>query len=149
MVNLIKFLKKVERKQKFLKSRKKKANKAIVEKILREIFKKSAVFETQKSLLSEVRNRLKKIDPELSVGPKRLRKILYEMKFVKIKVKLRKTKKRIKTKCPICGSPLKEWEVVNLRNEKVKIGYKCVKCGFKIRKEGYVPIKYSFVKVTQ
>lgn len=146
MVDLLTFLKKEKAKRKL--REKKRADRILVEKIIREIFEKFAVFETQQSLLKEVKEKLKKIDKNLTIGPKRLRKILYEMKIVKIKVKLKKGK--VKTlKCPICGSDFEKLETINLKNEKVVIGYRCPKCKFKIKKGGYVPFKYTFVKITR
>jgi len=85
---------------------------------------------------------LRKVDPQYSLGGKRLREIAATMPEVRIRTAVRKGGHP--GRCPVCGSPLRKAFTRNLKGRRIVQHMGCPKCGFRGSDERWLPRKYEF-----
>lgn len=79
----------------------------------------------------------------LGITTRRILKILKGMKNVRVIIHPKKRKGKPVTVCPLCGSRLKEENVLSLSGEKIFVGMKCPTCGFRSESRSFTAGRYE------
>ncbi|MCS7123641.1 MAG: hypothetical protein RMJ17_03680 [Candidatus Aenigmarchaeota archaeon] len=116
----------------------------VKEAIRRVIYSRLRV-ESLEELCNLVLRELKREDVNYRISPNRIKKVVLQMKEIKIEAKTKRLKNIEKIeKCPICKSNLIEIKTKNLLKKDIVIGYKCEKCGYKSDLKSFTPMEYIF-----
>ena len=112
---------------------------------LETVLKKLNVVSSQNKLKSLVTEELNKKDDKFGVTGSRIRNIAISSNFVKVEIHSREGDiKRPITKCPVCGSSLKQVKNLTIWGGEVTIKLKCVKCNYWTGKNKRIPTRYIF-----
>ncbi len=76
----------------------------------------------------------------------RLKRIVFKIENIEVKIKKRIVKNKKPEKCPVCGNGLKKVYGKDVFNRVKHIGFKCDKCNFSMGLECALPVKYIFIK---
>lgn len=118
-----------------------------VETALTKVFKKIHTVSSQSKLKQLVDKELNKNKEKQKTGvsPGRLRNIAIASGFVKLEIHSREgDPKKIMTKCPVCGSSLKNVKNLTIWGGKVTIEFRCPHCGYWTGKKKRIPTRYVF-----
>lgn len=121
-------------------AKKKKIEKNVVLKTLREAYENRIIFKSQKDLILYLQSKFK--DKKLP-SKEKIRKAAIIAGY-KIKYFTKKIEKEFE-KCPICSSNFSEHYSINLKGEKILDFYFCKFCGFKTKDKKDLPIKFKFI----
>lgn len=101
-------------------------------------------FPSQEALLGAVRRELRRSDPALRVGARRLRRLLLASGLARFRITYSsRTDRRPLVNCPVCGEPLRRVVNRTLEGDRVVLGYACGRCGYWTHLKRRVPIRYA------
>jgi hypothetical protein len=116
----------------------------------------SEVIKSERNVVSQRRfgemvvKNLKKKDVEYSASEERIRRMAIFRNLARIHIHYRETKEQSQNgKCPVCGSETKEIHNQTLFGEEVKLGFKCSRCPFWTGPNRRVPVRYTFISLTE
>jgi len=114
--------------------------------IIKEVFRRRRVVQSQEDLCFLVLDKLKKIDKNYVLSPKRTKNLVIKIPNIVIKAKTKRIPKMTKLeKCPVCNKKVDKIYGKNLLNKKIHIGYVCGRCGYTTDLESFMPMKYLFL----
>lgn len=112
----------------------------------KEVLKKRKIIQSQEDLCFFVLGKLKKIDSDYALSPKRAKNLVLKIPGVEIKAKTKKIPKMTKLEvCPVCKKKVDKIYGKNLLNKRIHIGYICKRCGYTTDLESFMPMKYLFL----
>jgi predicted RNA-binding Zn-ribbon protein involved in translation (DUF1610 family) len=110
------------------------------------VLKKHKQVDSQKRMAYLVNKNLKKVEPNYSVSPGKIRILASRTPGVKIRVETRKGK--FSDKCPSCEAKVRKLYTKNLKGRKILYKIACPKCSFSGKNGKWTPKKYSFGMIT-
>jgi hypothetical protein len=117
----------------------------LINKSLKNIFKKTHTVNSQRELRNLIIKELKTNDKNYSVSGKRLRNLALETDFIKLDIHSREgDPKKILSKCPVCGNSLNRVKNLTIWGGEVTIEFRCLKCGYWTGKKKRIPTRYIF-----
>ena len=117
----------------------------LINKSLKNIFKKTHTVNSQRELRNLIIKELKTNDKNYSVSEKRLRNLALETDFIKLDIHSREgDPKKILSKCPVCGNSLNRVKNLTIWGGEVTIEFRCLKCGYWTGKKKRIPTRYIF-----
>ena len=116
-----------------------------VETALKKVFKKTHTVNSQYKLKKLVDKELITKKNKIGVSASRLRNLAINSGFIKLEIHSREgNPKKIMTKCPVCGSSLKNVKNLTIWGGKVTIEFRCPHCGYWTGKKKRIPTRYVF-----
>ena len=116
-----------------------------VETALKKVFKKTHTVNSQIKLKKLVDKELITKKNKIGVSASRLRNLAINSGFIKLEIHSREgNPKKIMTKCPVCGSSLKNVKNLTIWGGKVTIEFRCPHCGYWTGKKKRIPTRYVF-----
>ena len=113
---------------------------------IKEVMKKRKLVQSQEDLSYFVLEKLKQIDPDFVLSPRRVKDLVIKVPNIEIKAKTKKIPKMTKLEiCPVCKKKVDKIYGKNLLNKRIHIGYVCKRCGYVTDLESFMPMKYIFI----
>jgi len=117
---------------------------------LREALAGRQTMGSQRELRQRVLAELRKIDPGLTVGGPRLRRLAITSGIARIEIEWRESDRRkARSRCPVCQSQLKPTRNETVFGGTVTLGFRCPKCPFSSTLNRREPTRYIFTKKAQ
>ncbi len=102
---------------------------------------------SETALLKSVRASLRKADPKLTVGRRRLRLVcLRSGKIVVTAFTRFSDERRAITRCPVCRGPIEPIKNRTVYDGSVTLGYRCQVCGYWTGIKRRIPTLYVYAK---
>ncbi|MCD6591351.1 MAG: hypothetical protein J7K72_05260 [Candidatus Aenigmarchaeota archaeon] len=114
--------------------------------VIREVMKRHNEVNSLSELKGFVDTRLKRVDQNLSISGKRLRRIFSEISDMKMIIETKRSKKAF-DRCPSCSHVLKMIYTKNLKGKKILYKLVCEKCGYSAANGKWMPRRYRFIKL--
>ena len=112
-----------------------------------EALKHRRTIRSETALLRSVRASLRKVDPKLTVGRRRLRIVCLRSGKVEVTAFTRFTdERRPVSRCPVCSGPIAPIKNRTVYEGTVTLGYRCKVCGFWTGIKRRVPILYVYAR---
>ena len=113
---------------------------------IKEVLKKRKIVQSQEDLSYFVLEKLKKIDSDYALSPRRVKNLVIKVPNIEIKAKTKKIPKMTKLEtCPVCKKKVDKIYGRNLLNKRIQIGYICKRCGYTTDLEAFMPMKFLFI----
>jgi hypothetical protein len=88
---------------------------------------------------------LRRVDPKLTLGGRRLRGLVVEVPGVRMEVRYTERETALPLeRCPVCGAPVRPLRNRTLTGEEIALGYRCTRCAYWTHRKRRVPVRYSF-----
>jgi DNA-directed RNA polymerase subunit RPC12/RpoP len=105
----------------------------------------SSQAEFRRALLGELR----RDDPLLAIGARRLRRLLLDAHAVRLEVSYtERADRRPLASCPVCGEPVRPIRNRTLLGDSVTLGYRCPRCSYWTHLKRRVPTRYFVARAT-
>jgi hypothetical protein len=91
---------------------------------------------------------LRRKDPLLVLGGRRMRRLLLEVPGVRLRVRYaERATRRPLTACPVCDAELRPIRNRTLCGDRIVLGYRCTRCAYWTHLRRRVPVRYAFAPV--
>ena len=101
--------------------------------------------EFRRALLAELR----RDDPLLAIGARRLRRLLLDARAVRLEITYtERVDRRPLVECPVCGEAVRPIRNRTLVGDSVTLGYRCPRCGYWTHLKRRVPTRYFVARAT-
>lgn len=113
---------------------------------IRTIMEEVGVVSSLTKLRRLVEGRLKELEPNYGITPRRLRKLAVSSDAVAVEIRSREndTQEPL-TECPVCGGELKVIKNKTLYGWNISLGYICTQCPYWTGQKKRVPVRYVFI----
>ncbi len=102
---------------------------------------------SETALLKSVRATLRKADPKLTVGRRRLRLVCLRSGKIEVMAFTRfSDERRAITRCPVCRGPIEPIKNKTVYDGSVTLGYRCQVCGYWTGIKRRIPTLYVYGK---
>lgn len=99
----------------------------------------------RRALLTELR----RDDPLLAIGARRLRRVLLDARAVRFEIAYtERADPRPLSECPVCGEAVRPIRNRTLFGESVTLGYRCPRCAYWTHLKRRVPTRYFVARAT-
>ncbi|NIO20442.1 MAG: hypothetical protein GTN76_06800 [Candidatus Aenigmarchaeota archaeon] len=112
--------------------------------VVKEVMQKHKKINSQIEFTELVNKSLKRVDPKLTISPRRLR--LLSLNLPNLKVTIETKKGRLRKKCPSCSKSLRRVYTKNLRGKKLLYKLVCSRCGYSGKDGKWTPKRYVFLR---
>jgi hypothetical protein len=102
---------------------------------------------SQRELRDKVLRELKRSEPGLTATGRRIRRLAITSGQAHVEIHWRDTDKRTaRSRCPVCGSPLKATKNETVFGGTVTLGFSCPVCPFRTTIKRKEPTRYTFTR---
>ncbi len=115
-----------------------------LKKIVESIIKKKRHIRSLREFRELVLKELKTSMPDAGVSEGRIKRIVKEVKNIKLNVHVKRSKGSEVEKCPVCGRSLKKTYIHSLTGENIFVSLKCEHCNFESKSKSFKPSRYEF-----
>jgi len=112
--------------------------------VVKEVMQKHKKINSQEEFTDLVNSSLKRVDPKLTISPRRLRLLSLGLPNLKLTVETKKGKSV--SKCPSCSKTLRKIYTKNLRGKKLLYKLVCSRCGYSGKNGKFAPRRYVFLR---
>lgn len=112
--------------------------------VVKEVMQKHKKIDSQEDFTMLVNASLKRVDPRLTISPRRLR--LLSLGIPNLKLTIETKKGKLRKRCPSCSRNLRKVYTKNLKGRKLLYKLVCSRCGYSGKDGKWTPKRYTFLR---